>query len=282
MLVILTGANRFDSHPQASIRMAETRTTSSKQDSCCFTCKKTDVKLKRCAKCSKTKYCSRDCQKANWKAHKKVCTQDAGTSPAVSRPIAPAAGLPVGIARSIANKQAPVPGPGIFIDKPFTRLHNRTWLHARPRKEVYKLLIDAYRLRMEENYSLEGEAETDSIYGGAADGLEGFRRFLAEARSRLGFLPQWWDGERQRECEALGMTGTGWSDLSTAVGMGDINEHYGDPRFAMQLRIVGETVYGTGPGGQPDPELIEHMMAMESTSGTFSMLNLDAKAVGIR
>jgi splicing suppressor protein 51 len=43
----------------------------------CATCKKTGTEtpnLKRCAKCKTTYYCSPDCQKADWKSHKKQCS----------------------------------------------------------------------------------------------------------------------------------------------------------------------------------------------------------------
>jgi hypothetical protein len=43
----------------------------------CVNCGKDEsqvtVPLKRCAKCQQSSYCSRDCQKADWKNHKKVC-----------------------------------------------------------------------------------------------------------------------------------------------------------------------------------------------------------------
>lgn len=41
----------------------------------CQTCKKCALgaKLKRCSKCQSAKYCSIDCQRKGWKAHKKVC-----------------------------------------------------------------------------------------------------------------------------------------------------------------------------------------------------------------
>jgi hypothetical protein len=43
----------------------------------CATCGKkegeADIKLKRCMACKNTKYCGTECQKANWKQHKKSC-----------------------------------------------------------------------------------------------------------------------------------------------------------------------------------------------------------------
>ncbi len=55
---------------------------SPKMAQCCTSCQKTppEVTLKHCAKCSVTLYCSRDCQKADWKAHKKVCGRDGCTA----------------------------------------------------------------------------------------------------------------------------------------------------------------------------------------------------------
>ena len=46
----------------------------------CANCKKTATaanlaSLKACAKCKTTQYCGRDCQKADWKTHKKVCAK---------------------------------------------------------------------------------------------------------------------------------------------------------------------------------------------------------------
>jgi hypothetical protein len=39
----------------------------------CHNLETTDLALKPCNKCQTTLYCSRDCQKAGWKLHKKEC-----------------------------------------------------------------------------------------------------------------------------------------------------------------------------------------------------------------
>ena len=39
----------------------------------CGYCGATDVKLRRCTKCQRVRYCSREHQVAHWKAHKKAC-----------------------------------------------------------------------------------------------------------------------------------------------------------------------------------------------------------------
>ncbi|KAH8824954.1 hypothetical protein DL96DRAFT_1611382 [Flagelloscypha sp. PMI_526] len=46
-----------------------------KQDEC-FVCKKTEsegLKLLRCSRCRTVPYCSKECQKADWKSHKGIC-----------------------------------------------------------------------------------------------------------------------------------------------------------------------------------------------------------------
>lgn len=39
----------------------------------CHTCKKTQPKMTMCGKCKYTNYCSRECQKLDWKEHKNIC-----------------------------------------------------------------------------------------------------------------------------------------------------------------------------------------------------------------
>lgn len=208
---------------------------------------------------------------ADWKAHKKVCGRDGGTAPgSPSGPDAPIAGTML----------SPPKGLDQPISEPFTRLDNGTWLHDRPEKDVYRLLIDAYRLRVEDYYKLEGEADADSLYGGAPNGLKGFKNFLRLAGSRRGLLPPWWNAEKQRECEDFGMDSSQFQDLRCAVEKSDLIEHYGDPRFPMQLRMLYPAVYRRGPGGQDGTAMRKAMVAMEQGtagpgSGVATMMTID-------
>jgi hypothetical protein len=43
---------------------------------CCAKCGASDCKLQKCSRCSKVYYCGRDCQVADWKRHKRVCSSD--------------------------------------------------------------------------------------------------------------------------------------------------------------------------------------------------------------
>ncbi|RDA94293.1 hypothetical protein CP533_0550 [Ophiocordyceps camponoti-saundersi (nom. inval.)] len=204
----------------------------------CKICKKgpPEITLKKCGKCQETWYCSTECQKKDWKDHKKTCGGGGGnkTSSTASPTLSPPKGLDKG------------------IDKPFTKLDNHTWLHE--------------RLRVEDMYKLEGDVSDDTLYGGAQGValLRDFRRFLAKVeRCPQKLLPAWWDGEKKEECEKLAMSQSQWHDLHSAVEKSDIIEHYGDSQFPMQLRMFAETVYGSAPGGTNGSSMRKFMMAKE-------------------
>lgn len=214
-----------------------------------------DTNLKLCAKCRATHYCSRTCQTAHWKVHKKVCASNAASTTRDRQDTNP---TPSTSATSGGSLQ----GLAAAIEKPFHCLNSRTWLHDRPEEDVFKLLIDTYRLRMEDNYNLEGEVDNDSIYGGARDGRPGFRRFLRLAEGKGGLLPSWWSQEKAAACEAMGTSGE-WSSLASAVEKADVVEHYGNPNMPMQMRMFGEQVYGRGPGGQAGAGMLQVQMMAE-------------------
>lgn len=126
---------------------------------------------------------------------------------------------------------------------------------------MYRLLIDCYRVWIMDCYNLEGLAEPDGLYGGAADNLAGFRRFLKTAAAQSPVLPAWWDASSQTECEAFGMGGDpdGFSDLRKTLDKGDITKFYIDPMIELQLRMLGESVHRRRPGAKdgavfPDEE----------------------------
>lgn len=211
------------------------------QLSSCAKCNKNPELKKsfdRCSACKQVSYCSRDCQKADWKEHKVVCKQKSTSTSTVS-------GSPL----------------LYIVDKPFHQLNDRKWLYNRPEKDVFKLLIDTYRLRMNDNYTFDGDVCEDIAISGSLNSLEGFLRFVKLAEKRVGLLPPWWSKQKMEECAMGGVSG--WSSFKSSPEKADFIEHYKDSSMPMQLRLFGEQVYGTGPGGQPGAGIIKQMMTTE-------------------
>lgn len=147
------------------------------------------------------------------------------------------------------------------ILQPFHKLHAKRWLYDRDTDDVYKLLIDTYRLRIEDDYVLEGEVSENSLYGGG-NPLEDFKDFLKKCHAKKDLLPPWWTKDCDKDCLAVG-TKVGWSSLRNAIEKGDIIDHYGDSLIPMQLRMMGEQVYGRGPGGQNGESMLRMQMQGE-------------------
>ncbi|KAF9876633.1 mynd domain-containing protein [Colletotrichum karsti] len=196
----------------------------------------------------------------HWKKHKKECTRSK-----VSKPTPPPPTTTKPAPNSSSSSSIPyVAGEKLprGLKKPvnpdlgWKRLSKGTWFHNRPESDVYKLLIDVYRLRMDDRWDVAKAAEPGSLYvRGATDGAAGFRTFLdkaARVRSDKGYrlLPDWWSKEKRSECEALGADATQWTSLSRKVGKWDVHKHYDDMGLAMQLRSLAETIYNSSVDGR--------------------------------
>ncbi|KAF9931058.1 hypothetical protein FBU30_010887 [Linnemannia zychae] len=156
------------------------------------------------------------------------------------------------------------------IKKPYRHLTKKTWLHDRPEEDVYKLLIDCFRLRQHDNFTIEKQYDKDSVYGGASHSQAGFKRFLVLAESRTDLLPGWWFmGKAAANClrfgGGLGVTGTEWSSLARKVDKAAIINHYTNPEMPLQLRLLAEQIYLRGPGGESGKQMLAYKEGAERT-----------------
>ena len=110
-------------------------------------------------------------------------------------------------------------------------------------KDLFIQLIDTYRLRIEDEYTTNGEVSLNSLYGGG-NPLPDFRRFLNKAEKRGNLLPDWWNKETRAACEKRAISRRDNISIYAAVEKSDIIEHYGNPLMPMLLRMYGEKIYG--------------------------------------
>ena len=190
----------------------------------CAGCKKSQseftVPLKRCAKCQTQRYCSRDCQKADWKVHKKICGPNQQNKPKATTVF------------------GAMPKPaGNF----FSGLVQDDYLHSLSEKDAFIRLIDCYRMRVEDDYKFA--ADPRGLYNDE-DPLKDFQKFLNLAQKRKGVLPGWWNGDKRKACERLATDSKQWAFIGAPVEKSDIMEHYKDNMMPMKIRLLAEKIYG--------------------------------------
>jgi splicing suppressor protein 51 len=195
--------------------------------------------LQRCSRCKSTRYCSLECQKAHWKTHKKACL--------------PASDVEAHITGSENPKTAKPSSDSDWEDIPETDrrpsrnprsssttspLLTQHWTGLSEELSFFHI-IDAYRLRVEDEYVFSGS--TRGIYN-QDPALPDFRRFLNKAEKRQGLLPGWWSNDKRRECEKLAKKRGAGAEIDGAVEASDVVERYGDPTILMFLRLFAERV----------------------------------------
>ncbi|KAI1296466.1 hypothetical protein F5Y03DRAFT_294331 [Xylaria venustula] len=207
--------------------------------------------------CTDIYYCNRKCERADFRRHKDHCHKLITQTP--TAPTSQHA--PQDASQSAPQEDPQPPLETLFkgIEDPFHRLKRGNYLQNRDDMNVYEILIDSYRLRMEDNEYFAKVRLADSIYGGARNGMEGFRDFLKRAKAVPHLLPYSWDKNKQAECEGLGRE-QGWSSLAKKIKDVDVNKHYQDRYIVMQLRLLAEFIYGTSIGHKPRCILRDRVM----------------------
>lgn len=93
----------------------------------------------------------------------------------------------------------------VKIGNSFARFATETWFHGRSRRDTFKLLIDTFRMRVEDQYVFTGDVSMDTVYGGAPDNIRAFGKFLTRVQRKSGLLPEWWTAETLMECIIFGL-----------------------------------------------------------------------------
>ncbi|KAL2839186.1 hypothetical protein BJY01DRAFT_250604 [Aspergillus pseudoustus] len=190
----------------------------------CSAIRTTEPPFRLCAKCRLTRYCSRGWLKADYKIHKKICSQNAAAREHMNNP-----------PRHLSK----------LVKKPYHKLRDRAWLHDRPRQDVYRMLIDAYRLRMDDEWRSSGQADPKSIYcEGVDSGHDGFHTFIMQAdiadvaNGSAKLMPHDWNVTDVIECVTqYSMKKEAWSSLSQKINEDYVYEHYRSYSLGQQLRI---------------------------------------------
>ncbi|KAJ5988442.1 MYND domain protein [Penicillium waksmanii] len=249
----------------------------------CTNCRKPETKvnpLKSCGKCKITPYCSRDCQKSDWKSYKKSCAQSAhdraerieniksklaSATASVVDSLAPTSGVesteetnkPQSSSSSAPNHTSAASNPDtakaldkggpaltVKITDPFQKLKEKKWLHDRPKEDIYKLLIDAFRLRMDDDFKFLELRHANTIYDDiSCDGTPSLELFIRMAV--LYPVPEWWNESELASCLEYAKLLT-WSNIMVKITADDVKAYYGDPSMVLQLRIFAEQVVEKG------------------------------------
>lgn len=206
----------------------------------CVACQKLESALpnplKRCAQCKSTFYCSRQCQKDDWKAHKTHCNQANDAKPSTTSNSPDSAQRLENLFKLFA--QSGLTGDTNDI---FTAPNKPGYLCRLPEREVYAAIIDSYRLRIEDEYVFTGEAS--GLYA-HEDPLPDFRRYLAKVEKCGNILPAWWNRTKRHMCERQATSASERSDINCTVKKSDIMEHYKDRLMPMRLRMIAEMATG--------------------------------------
>lgn len=150
-----------------------------------------------CPHCARVGYCSRQCQRWHWNFHRPSC------------PILRAEPLQL-IYEPVAIVNEPLLQPSYnnslrcYMPRPFTRLFFHIWLHDRPKEDVLRLLIDAFRVYVTCQNS-PTHCMTPDLYRDAMNPLTGFRNFMTAITRKPWLLPSWWHPNDLQEVEQIGL-----------------------------------------------------------------------------
>lgn len=120
----------------------------------------------------------------------------------------------------------------------------KAWLSSLPEAVFYNAIIDAYRLRVEDEYVLSGRAEVGSVHAHDFP-LPHFISFIELAR-RARILPDSWDPVKSVACQQVALDEDGNACILRAVDKDYLLWKYKDssPIVLDVLRMLADKVYG--------------------------------------
>lgn len=191
------------------------------QNLTCTLCNKPISTLRLCASCGNTLYCSTACQKLDSRRHSQSCPK---------------------VRRSSTSSSSSTPPPPTSIRYP-TDFTTSTYLHPLYCDSVFEILIDTYRLRVEDEFRLLGTLR--GVYNTGEKPFADFRRFLDLAeKTEPCILPNWWNKETRRSCERVAKAFGGRCNVHRSVKRVEVEKHYKDGVMPVKLRMLAESVYG--------------------------------------
>lgn len=129
-------------------------------------------------------------------------------------------------------------------ENPLDITSTKSWLSSLPEIVCYNVIIDAYRLRIEDKYVLTGKIEAGSLYANTFP-LAHFILFVELAREE-GVLPDTWCPQRRVACEQVALDEKGDACILHTIDSRYILDKYrnSDPIVLEVLRMVADRVYG--------------------------------------
>ncbi|KAK4129912.1 hypothetical protein BT67DRAFT_492829 [Trichocladium antarcticum] len=98
------------------------------------------------------------------------------------------------------------------------------------------------------------------------------------AAEQADLLPLWWDADKRKACERIGMNHRreSFHNLACAIKKSHVIKHYRDSRFPMLLRKFAKTVYKRAQGSMDGAVIRKMIAAMEGGDrlGAMSMLDV--------
>lgn len=116
------------------------------------------------------------------------------------------------------------------------------------RQGCFRRLIDSYRLSVEDEYTMTGDVDERSLYGGTAVPLPHFRSYIRKAERRDA-VPGWWVSDRDTAALCEMATSDAFSNIKFAAEKSDMVEHYtalSKPTEHLVLRALAEMIRGQG------------------------------------